>query len=203
MERVFKGYFLEKLKHALRSKALLVPDRVDLPVLMRNLRQKAWIIHAEKPFGNAGHVVEYLGRYTQKAPISNHRILKIDEQNKVTFTYKDYADGGKRKAMTLEGVEFLRRFTQHILPPKFVRIRHYGILGNNKRRQRVAAILTQMDLPPHPEPVKLPTEIKILTQTGQNPNRCPKCQKLSLILIEIHFPKARDVPLIAKPNPKV
>lgn len=203
MERIFKGYFLEKLKHALRAKALLVPNRVDVPVLMRSLQQKTWIIHAKKPFGNAGQVVEYLGRYTQKVAISNHRILEIDQQNRVTFSYKDYADGGKRKTMTVEGSEFIRRFAQHILPPKFVRIRHYGILGNNKRRQRIAAILAQMDLPPHPEPVKLPTEVKILTQTGQNPNRCPKCQKLSLILIEIHFPKARDVPLIAKPNPQV
>ncbi len=86
--------------------------------------------------------------------ISNHRIKNIDAQNNVTFSYKDYRGGGKRKQDTIPGEEFLKRFARHILPKGFIRIRHYGILGNNKRKKKVADILRKMALPQHPSPVQ-------------------------------------------------
>ncbi|MEJ7677891.1 MAG: transposase [Segetibacter sp.] len=79
--------------------------------------------------------------------ISNHRIKRIDMDNNVTFEYKDYADEGRKKSMTLQGEEFLRRYEQHLLPPRFCKIRHYGYLGNYKRKQRVNEMLQQMELP--------------------------------------------------------
>ena len=92
------------------------------------------MVDARTPFLGPAQVIEYLGRYSHKIAISNHRIKKI-ENGSITFSYKDYADKGKQKLMTLEATEFLRRFCLHILPPRFMKIRHYGFLANrNKER---------------------------------------------------------------------
>ena len=93
-------------------------------------------MYAKQPFGGPKQVVEYLGRYSHKIAISNHRIKNVSE-GKVSFSYKDYADGSKQKLMTLDAEEFLRRFCLHILPPKFMKIRHCGLLANrNKEKLR-------------------------------------------------------------------
>ena len=84
---------------------------------------------AKKPFGSPKSVVEYLGRYTHKIAITNHRIKSIDDQN-VAFDYKDYRAAGVKKQMTLSHQEFIRRFALHILPKRFVKIRHYGFLSS-------------------------------------------------------------------------
>ncbi len=81
-------------------------------------------------------MVEYLGRYTQKIAISNNRIKSIDDQN-VSFHYKDYRQNGQRKSMTLKHEEFIRRFALHILPKGFVKIRHYGFLSSNWKREKL------------------------------------------------------------------
>ena len=124
------------------------------------------------------HVLDYLGRYTHRVAISNSRLRALDPQaRKVTFTYRDYAAGGARKTMTLTGVQFLRRFLLHVLPQGFTKIRHYGLLGNNRRRQRVPlarAALEQSPLrflptPAHPSP---PASSRSLA--------CPHCQATQL-----------------------
>ena len=93
--------------------------------------EKKWVIYAKRPFGGPKQVIEYLGRYTHKVAISNHRLKGFDkDKGMVTFEYKDYKDGGKKKEIDLTADEFIRRFVQHILPPKFRRIRHYGFLSN-------------------------------------------------------------------------
>jgi hypothetical protein len=102
------------------------------PSIRQTLYNKNWIVYAKPPFGGPAQVIEYLGRYTHKVAISNHRIVSI-ENDKVSFTYKDYADGSKQKIMMLEATEFLRRFCMHILPPGFRKIRHYGFLANTNR----------------------------------------------------------------------
>ncbi|MFN5849222.1 MAG: transposase, partial [Chitinophagales bacterium] len=89
--------------------------------------------------GSPKSVVEYLGRYTHKIAISNHRIQKI-ESDTVTFGYKDYKDSGKKKSMALNQKEFVRRFSQHILPKRFVKIRHYGILSSTWKREKLKKI---------------------------------------------------------------
>ena len=105
-------------------------------------------MYAKAPFGGPQAVIEYLGRYTHKVAISNHRIQSInDEAGTVSFDYKDYADGGKQKQMTLSIDEFIRRFEQHILPERFTKIRTYGYLANRNRHQCINKVLSKMKLP--------------------------------------------------------
>jgi len=96
------------------------------------LYNKNWIVYADTPLLGPAQVIEYLGRYSHKIAISNHRIKKIENGN-ITFSFKYYADKGKQKLMTLKAEEFLRRFCLHILPPRFMKIRHYGILSNRNK----------------------------------------------------------------------
>lgn len=107
------------------------------------LFKKEWIIYAKRPFGSPKSVVEYLGRYTHKIAISNHRILSIDDDT-VTISYKDYREEGHKKEMTLSHGEFIRRFALHILPKRFVRIRHYGILSSNWKRSKLTDLQSKL-----------------------------------------------------------
>jgi hypothetical protein len=94
--------------------------------------RRAWVVYAKRAFGGPAQVIRYLGRYTHRVAISNHRLLAFDG-DKVTFRWKDYAHGNKHRKMTLSGTEFLRRFVQHVLPRGFVRIRQFGFLANRCR----------------------------------------------------------------------
>ena len=123
MSVVYKNKFMEKLNVFLQKQN----KPMDVK-LRRELYNKNWVVYAKQPFGGPKQVIEYLGRYSHKIAISNHRIKNINEGT-VSFSYKDYADKGKQKTMTLDADEFLRRFCLHILPPKFMKIRHYGILA--------------------------------------------------------------------------
>jgi hypothetical protein len=94
------------------------------------------MVYAKPPFGDAAHVLKYLARYTHRVAISNRRLLGM-ERDKVTFAWKDYAHGCRRRAMTISAVEFIRRFLLHVLPKGFVRIRHQGFLANRCRKERI------------------------------------------------------------------
>ena len=98
--------------------------------------QKDWVTDIRESFAGAESVMHYLGRYTHRIAISNSRILRIDEKG-VTFRVKDYRNGGVWKELTLDGVEFVRRFLMHVPPRRFVRIRHYGLLSNQKKRRLI------------------------------------------------------------------
>jgi hypothetical protein len=104
------------------------------------------VVYAKRPFGGPGQVIEYLGRYTHKIAISNHRLQKVDEQN-TTFSYKDYKSNGSNKQMTLGNGAFIGRFVLHILPVRFVRIRHYGMLSSTWKRARFAALQKRLKMP--------------------------------------------------------
>jgi len=134
---VYRACFLKQLQqHIDQGSIMMTEEQQRAWMSLRSLLYNTgWITYFKEPMGGSAQVIEYLGRYTHKVAISNHRIKSIDTDNKVTFEYKDYADDGKHKLMTLSGEEFLRRFEQHILPPRFCKIRHYGYLGNYKRRQ--------------------------------------------------------------------
>jgi len=105
--------------------------------LLRHLYRQDWFVYAKPACGGPMQVLRYLGRYTHRVAISNHRIVSFDGE-RVTFRYKDYAHGGKLRLMTLHGVEFLRRFFLHVLPKGFVRIRQFGFLANCRRTARLA-----------------------------------------------------------------
>jgi len=127
MSTVFKNKYMEGFLQLIQTKNSSIQQNVR-----ETLYNKSWVVYAKQPFGGAKQVIEYLGRYTHKVAISNHRILSITDC-KVSFKYKDYADGCKQKQMVLEATEFLRRFCMHILPPGFRKIRHYGFLANTNR----------------------------------------------------------------------
>jgi hypothetical protein len=144
LSRVFRGKYLDGLRQAhqlgrLRFFGKLTPlaDAATFHALLRPLHQKDWVVYAKRPFGGPAQVLKYLARYTHRVAISNARLVKL-EGGRVTFGYKDYADGHQHKTMTLDALEFLRRFMTHVLPTGFVKMRHYGLLANRFRAERLA-----------------------------------------------------------------
>lgn len=136
LSKVFRAKFCEALKERSAD---------NYTKVKKELWSKQWVVFAKKPFGNAHSVVEYLGRYTHKIAISNNRIQKIDNQN-VTFKYKDYRQNGFRKHMELTHDEFIRRFAMHILPKRFVKIRHYGFLSSTWKRQKLKLLQEKLQV---------------------------------------------------------
>jgi hypothetical protein len=144
LSRVFRGKFVAGLKRLYRRRKLNCSGAAawlaapkHFANLLRNVHRQDWVVYAKPAFGGPAKVLRYLGRYTHRVAISNHRIVSFDGEH-VTFRYKDYAHGGKHRVMTLAAVEFLRRFFLHILPKGFVRIRHFGFLANRWRKARLA-----------------------------------------------------------------
>jgi hypothetical protein len=185
--QVYRAYFLKQLQqHIDKGIVTMTGEQLrDWMALRNSLYNTDWITYFKEPMGGPAQVVEYLGRYTHKVAISNHRIKRIDADNKVTFAYKDYADEGKNKLMTLSGEEFLRRYEQHILPPRFCKIRHYGYLGNYKRKERVNAILQQMALPLHAPQAAVSSAVTRIEKFGSAILQCPCCKKAKLELLYI------------------
>lgn len=146
--KLFRGLFLAKLERELRRGDLYLPQDLQAsPVLvedlLRRLRGRNWVIYAKPPFGGPEKVLAYLGRYTHRTAISNARILSMNE-GLVTFRYKRRSADGGWRTMTLDAVEFLRRFAGHVLPKGFVRMRYWGLLANRKRRERLAQCRSQL-----------------------------------------------------------
>src|SRR5258708_31461599 len=140
-----RGKLLAGLRQMPDAGALPVPDS-ELKITANRARwfsllySKRWVLYAKRPFGGPQQVLSYLANYTHRVALSNRRIVAVDVQHQsVTFTYRDYRHGSQRKELTLCALEFIRRFSLHILPPGLVRIRHYGILGNNRRRRDIEA----------------------------------------------------------------
>lgn len=188
MQMVFKAKFLQSLQQLIISGEVRLADETDQKRLLKELYQKNWIIYAKAPFGGPRQVIEYLGRYTHKVAISNHRICSINEDGTVTFDYKDYRDSGTKKQMTLSSSEFLRRFEQHILPRRFTKIRTYGYLSNRNRHKRINEVLKKMNLPLHKPLVKIPVQVRMMEQFGIDITSCPCCKNKTLQLVHIFNP---------------
>ena len=169
MSKVFRAKYMESLREKIPS--------IDKN-LVNELFQKKWVVYAKRPFSNPQFVIEYLGRYTHKIAISNHRIKAIGK-DKVTFTYKDYRNGAKKQEMTLDTMEFISRFSMHILPKRFVRIRHYGILSSTSKKGNIPVIKEQI---PPAKQKELP-DPRILQPF--NPMQCPFCKTETMVTIEI------------------
>lgn len=185
MRKVYKGRFIFRLKQLYQAKKINLPSPNDFEKLLKVLYQKQWIVYAKQPFGGPMQVIEYLGRYTHKVAISNHRIKHIDDNNRVTFEYKNYAKGGQKQLMTLDGLEFIRRFSQHILPKRYCKIRSYGLYSNHKRTSRIQELTKALNIPPPPLKTDTPWYIKYMSRYGVNPLLCPCCKKGTLILTTI------------------
>jgi len=185
VQPVYRAYFLKQLQQHIDKGIITMSEEQHFHwlSLRTSLYDIDWIVDFREPMGGPAQVLEYLGRYTHKVAISNHRIKHIDADSNVTFEYKDYADEGKKKIMTLSGEEFLRRYQQHILPPRFCKIRHYGYLGNYRRKQRVNEVLQQMNLPQHAAPLKISMTIRIIEKYGTDGMLCACCKKAKLELL--------------------
>ena len=190
-KRALSVVFRAKFMAALRKK-------IDIP---QNIAKQAfrtkWVVYAKRPFVSPKTVVEYLGRYTHKVAISNHRLVDVNDQS-VTFDYKDYRDEGRKKYITMSGSEFLRRFASHILPAGFVRIRHYGFLASKNKTSELN--IAKKDLK-QPEWQKIKYSwIQIAKEKlNYNPDLCPYCKKESLIITSIIDPE-RGPPIYQFPN---
>jgi hypothetical protein len=188
----FKGRFLDSLKRALRkqNELLLFNDKVQQAYDIR------WVVHCEPSLASAEHVVKYLGQYTHRVAITNQRILNI-AGGKVTFIAKDYRDRAVKKPVTLDGVEFLRRFTMHILPVRLVKIRRYGIYNHTAKRklelQFVPEQKTDIDtLIKRQEPLETNLQ-RFERLTGVSPCQCPVCKTGRMVVV-------RELPRIRAPD---
>jgi len=150
--------------------ALLRKSELKIPKTVYNqVFKKKWVVFAKQPFARPEHVIEYLGRYTHKIAISNHRILKIDHEKRlVTFSAKDYRHGDKKIVLSLSTQEFIRRFGLHILPKGFTRIRHYGILSSSWKKEKLPQLQAELAAK---TPAILTTEKPLLHR------QCPSCKK--------------------------
>jgi hypothetical protein len=175
LSRVFRGKFCAGLKRLYRRKQLrcagpasALANPKQFHQLLRRLHRQDWVVYAKPAFGGPMQVLRYLGRYTHRIAISNHRLLAFDGE-RVTFRWKDYAHGGKQRKMTLAATEFLRRFFLHVLPKSFVRIRHFGFLSNRFRASQLALChkLLAMSAP----------ELPKSANSNENPStwHCPQC----------------------------
>jgi len=181
LQVVFRGKFLEGLKHAFVQRRLCLAGPIQhlnrpncFAAFMRKLHRHKWVVYVKPPFGGPEQVLRYLGRYTHRVAISNHRLLAFDGNN-VTFRWRDYAHGNVQRTMTISAEEFIRRFLLHVLPKSFVRIRHFGFMANYQRSTsfELCRRLLQMapDLP-SPE-----------TSSATLARLCPACQA-PLIVVE-------------------
>ena len=144
MSALFKGKFLDHLKHCFKRGDLVFPGDIshlkrpdDFETFRKQFYKKKWIVYCKPPFGGPKGVLQYLGRYTHRVAISNNRILANRDGN-VSFLWRDYADDNRQKTMTLKADKFIRRFLLHALPERYVRIRHFGLLANRSRKDNIA-----------------------------------------------------------------
>ncbi|MBN1548189.1 MAG: transposase, partial [Syntrophaceae bacterium] len=194
---VFRAKFREGLQRLFQEEQLqfsAAESSLEPPALfarwLRRLCRPKWVVYTKRPFSGPQAVLGYLCRYTHRVAISNRRLQALDrESGTVTFAYKDYAHGSQFRTMRLSCEEFLRRFCLHILPPRFVKIRHYGLLANRDRPARIAQARELLApvapaIPPHFELV-LP-----IRHIEPVPLVCPRCGQRTLILMRI-IPRPR------------
>lgn len=192
LSAVFRGKFLSKLENSVREGTLRQADS-ETPSLLRSAAQKNWVVYSKPPVAGAEQVLRYLGRYTHRIAISNSRLISI-ENRYVAFAYKDRANQGQRKTMTLDLIQFTRRFLLHVLPHAYVRIRHFGFLANGVRRKKIELcrqLLGAEQITPDAPPRRVETWQELLLRlTGQDITLCPACRVGRLVAKAILPPQS-------------
>ena len=193
LSRVFRDEFCDQLRVLFKQGSLQFHGSLlqlaspgTFSHFLWQLGQKDWVVYAKPPFGGSEHVLNYLARYTHRVAISNHRLVAF-ENDRVSFRWRDYAHGGKKKLMTVSADEFLRRFLLHVLPKGLVRIRHFGLFAN---RRRSAALQRCREL--------LGTAPEADRPEATNHLRCPACSA-SMLVVE-RFTSAQ---LYFRPDPNL
>jgi len=203
LSKVFRGKYLDALRRLHRQGELDFPaPAADLGMngafanLIQHLQTIDWVVFAKRPFAGPEQVLDYLGRYTHRVAISNHRITGVTDTT-VSFNYRDRRGGGKKLTATLAGVEFIRRFLLHVLPSGFMRIRHFGFLANRCKAanlERCRILLRQPTDPPQRR--KLTVSEWLLEVTGVEIDRCPSCGKKALTRSRIPRRSPRRSPYV-------
>ena len=194
LARLFRRLFLAALARAYDHERLTFHGTITYlaqPLafqrLLVSLRRREWWVYAKPPFGGPEQVLAYLGRYTHRVAISNHRLLALKD-DRVTFSWKDYARGNQQRPMTLTAEEFIRRFLLHVLPRGFQRLRQFGLLANRQRRDKLARCRKLLgDSAGHaPTNQPLPPNYQSLyeTITGESLRQCPACRLGTMKLTE-------------------
>ena len=185
VSRKFRGKFLAYLKEAYHGNKLVFPgqikplgDKRSFQDLLNRLYQLEWVFYCKKPFKSPWYVLNYLGRYTHRVALTNNRILDVSEGN-VTFKWRDYRDNHKPKVMTLDAQEFIRRFLLHVLPKRFVKIRHYGFLSNRNRNKKLRLCQRLTHSKVHEALPKLSATELLKKLTGIDLTICPSCALVS------------------------
>jgi hypothetical protein len=180
--RMFRGKFLALLARAFRRKKLRLEGALQplqrleaFDRFLGSLRKPQWVVEVRAPFGGPEHVLKYLARYTHRVAISNGRLLELRD-GQVTFRWRDSADHNTQKFMTIEAVEFIRRFLLHVLPPGFVKIRHFGFLANGCRAQGLKLSRTLLRASAQPDPSSS-------RQRNTIERKCPRCGIGTLCLL--------------------
>jgi hypothetical protein len=183
LAKVFRGRYLAGLQRAfdrghLHPAGGLAPlaEPAAFTAWLGELRRSAWVVYCKPPFAGPDHVLAYLGRYTHRVALSNDRLVAVAD-GRVHFRWRDYADGDRVKLLALEVDEFLRRFLLHIVPDRFVRIRHFGLLANRRRRPALTQCRTLLAPPPPRLPPPESVRDLLLRLTGIDIERCPVCEQ--------------------------
>jgi len=197
LSALFRGKFLSLLKDCFQRGDLVFPanlthlqDPGDFETFRRQLYHKKWVVYCKPPFNGPNGVLQYLGRYTHRIAISNNRILTIRD-GKVSFRWRDYADHNRQKTMTLQAGEFIRRFLLHVLPARYVRMRHFGLLANRNRKDNIALcrkILGDDKTVTKENDRQETWQEQLLRICGIDVTTCPVCQKGRMFRIELLCP---------------
>ena len=195
---LFRGKFLAGLRAAyaageltLSGSAATFADPKVFQRLVNDLYRRPWVVYAQPPFGGPEHVFRYLGRYSHRVAVANSRLTAVEDEH-VSFTWKDYADGSRVKVMRLTADEFLRRFLLHVLPKGFVRVRHYGLMAGSNVATKLPRCRELLAEPPRPAPGPKKTWVdRVLEWTGSDPTRCPHCREVLYRVAVDPVPSAR------------
>ena len=202
LSQVFRGKFIDGLQKAAAKGTVSFPDQPDaLASLVHTLRSHDWVVYCKPPFAGPENVLDYLGRYTHRVAIANHRITDVGDA-RVTFRYRDRRDGDHVKSCTVPAHEFIRRFLLHTLPKGFPRIRHYGILAARAKARDLPRCRQLLGLPPEvPKPPPKTTAQLMAQLTGLDPTTCPRCRRGTLRFAGPLPPSAIAFPLPSRGPP--
>jgi hypothetical protein len=197
LSALFRGKFLDHLKHCFKNGGLVFDGAIrhlkesgTFDTFRKQFYEKKWVVYCKPPFGGPNGVLQYLGRYTHRVAISNNRILNIQD-GKIFFRWRDYADDNRQKTMTLTSDEFIRRFLLHVLPERYVRIRHFGLLANRNRKEAITLcreILGAEKTITKDNDKKETWQEQLLRISGIDVTVCPICKKGRMSRIEPLLP---------------